>query len=78
MRPLGSSKLSIAVQKLQLPQEKTPKGADISPASATNDFRRLLDAGLLTQHGRGPTTRYQASDSLRAQVTKAINEAVDQ
>lgn len=52
--------------------------ADISPASATNDFRRLLDAGLLTQHGRGPTTRYQASDSLRAQVTKAINEAVDQ
>ena len=42
--------------------------ADISPASATNDFRRLLDAGLITQHGRGRNIRYRANDSLREQV----------
>jgi len=46
--------------------------AGISPASATNDFRRLLDAGLLTQHGRGRSTRYLASDSVREQVALAI------
>jgi Fic family protein len=40
--------------------------ADISPATATADFRRLLDAGLVTQQGRGRTTSYRANDSLRA------------
>lgn len=39
--------------------------ADISGASATNDLRRLLDAGLIRQLGRGRNTRYQASDLLR-------------
>jgi len=48
--------------------------ADVSPASATNDFRRLLDAGLITQQGRGRNIRYRASDSLREQVAQAINQ----
>jgi Fic family protein len=48
--------------------------ADISPASATNDFRRLLDARLIIQHGRGPNTRYHASDELRAQVAAALEQ----
>lgn len=38
--------------------------ADVSPATASNDVRRLLDAGLVTQRGRGRSTRYFASDSL--------------
>jgi hypothetical protein len=36
--------------------------ADVSPPAASNDRRRLLDAGLITQRGRGPTTRYVASE----------------
>ena len=48
--------------------------ADISSASATNDFRRLLDFGLLSQRGRGRNIRYHASDSLRAQVARVIND----
>lgn len=39
--------------------------ADVSLASASNDLRRLLDAGLLTQQGQGRNTRYVASDALR-------------
>jgi Fic/DOC family len=39
--------------------------ADISSASASNDLRRLLDAGLIAQIGRGRSTRYHASDQLR-------------
>jgi Fic family protein len=42
--------------------------ADISLASATNDLRRLLDAGLITQQGRGRNTRYQASQALREEI----------
>lgn len=51
--------------------------AAISSASATNDFRRLLDAGLLTQHGRGPSTRYHASAELRQQITAAVQQRRD-
>jgi Fic family protein len=40
--------------------------ADVSPATASADFRRLLDAGLVEQLGRGRSARYRASDSLRA------------
>jgi Fic family protein len=40
--------------------------ADVSPVTASNDFRRLVDAGLLRRRGRGPSTAYEASDSLRA------------
>ncbi len=40
--------------------------ADISPATATADFRRLLDAGLIEQQGRGRSVRYRASEQLNA------------
>jgi Fic family protein len=40
--------------------------ADISPATASADFRRLTDAGLVEQSGRGRSVRYRASALLRA------------
>jgi Fic family protein len=46
--------------------------AGISLSTASNDFRRLLDAGLVTQTGRGRNIRYYASDDLRAQVAEAV------
>jgi len=48
--------------------------AEVSPATASADFRRLLDAGLVEQRGRGPNTRYEASESLRDGVAGAIND----
>jgi Fic family protein len=42
--------------------------ADVSPPTASNDLRRLLDAGLIAQQGRGPSTRYVASDRLADEV----------
>lgn len=39
--------------------------AGVSPATASADIRRLLDAGLIDQRGRGPGTRYHASATLR-------------
>lgn len=51
--------------------------ADISTASATNDFRRLLDVGLLSQRGRGRNIRYHASDALRRDVATAIDAATN-
>jgi Fic family protein len=45
--------------------------AGISTATASNDFRRLLDGGLVAQVGRGRSTRYVASDELREQVEAA-------
>ena len=48
--------------------------ADISTATASGDFRRLLDAGLVTQRGRGPITRYHASEKLQADVDSAVSE----
>jgi len=45
--------------------------AGVSTATASNDFRRLLDAGLVAQRGRGRSTRYVASDELRRQVDAA-------
>jgi len=47
--------------------------ADVSPATASADFRRLLDAGLVAQRGRGRNISYAASESLRATVGKAKN-----
>jgi Fic family protein len=46
--------------------------ADISLATASNDFRRLLDAGLIVQSGRGRNIRYYASDSLQRDVADVI------
>jgi hypothetical protein len=42
--------------------------AEVSVQTASNDLRRLYDAGLILQRGRGRTTRYLASESLRAQL----------
>lgn len=53
------------------------KEAGISSATASTDFRRLLDAGLNTQIGRGRNIRYHASDDLRAQVSAAISRQDD-
>ncbi len=46
--------------------------ANVSPATASADFRRLLDAGLVTQSGRGRATGYAASETLRDGVREAI------
>lgn len=43
--------------------------AEISSVTASTDLRRLVDAGLLQQHGRGPSTSYRASDKLHQQAT---------
>jgi Fic family protein len=43
--------------------------ADVSPATASGDFRRLLDAGLVVQHGRGRNVAYVASVSLRQRIS---------
>lgn len=40
--------------------------ADVSSATVTADLRRLLDSGLVVQRGRGPSSRYWASEQLRA------------
>jgi len=42
--------------------------AGVSPASASADFRRLLDAGLVTQRGRGRNISYIASEALRDKI----------
>jgi len=47
--------------------------AEVSPATASADFRRLLDAGLVEQKGRGRNIRYQASERAHADVASAIN-----
>ena len=39
--------------------------ADVSAATATTDFRRLIDAGFVDQRGRGPSTSYVATEQLR-------------
>ncbi len=44
--------------------------ADVSAPTASNDLRRLLDAGLLSQRGRGPATRYHASEYLLLDVER--------
>jgi DNA-binding transcriptional ArsR family regulator len=40
------------------------KEAGVSQATASGDFRRLLDAGLVEQRGRGRSTRYHAAGRL--------------
>ena len=42
--------------------------ADISAPTASADFRRLLDAGLVVQEGRGRSTRYRAGETLRTAI----------
>ncbi len=47
------------------------KEAGVSRATASADFRRLLDAGLVDRRGRGKNTGYRASEALRARVSQA-------
>jgi Fic family protein len=47
--------------------------ADVSGPTASSDLRRLLDAGLISQQGRGPATRYVASDQLALDVRRHID-----
>jgi Fic family protein len=42
--------------------------AEVSPASASADLRRMVDTGLLEQRGLGPSSRYRATDVLRGEV----------
>jgi len=45
--------------------------AEVSPATASADFRRLLDAGLVEQRGRGRNISYLASKLLRDAIKRA-------
>jgi Fic family protein len=49
--------------------------ADVSAPTASSDLRRLVDAGLIIQKGRGRATRYAAGDSLRGDVSLHLNPA---
>lgn len=51
--------------------------ADVSPATASADFRRLMDAGLVDQRGKGRSTRYVASDLLRAELSDTPRSTMD-
>lgn len=56
-------------------RSKYAEEADVSPATASADFRRLLDAGLVDQRGRARASSYAATDSLRAAVTPGDHAA---
>lgn len=45
--------------------------AGVSAPTASNDLRRLLDAGLIAQRGRGRATRYVASERLADDVRRS-------
>ncbi len=45
--------------------------ADIAAVTASGDLRRLRDAGLLAQRGRGRSVRYEPSAALRDEVAVA-------
>jgi DNA-binding transcriptional ArsR family regulator len=49
--------------------------ADVSPATASADLRRLADAGLVEQVGRGPETRFMASATLRELTGSSASSA---
>lgn len=49
--------------------------ADVSGPTASSDLRRLVDAGLISQQGRGPATRYVASEQLALDVRRHIDQA---
>ncbi|MGC1165512.1 MAG: Fic family protein [Solirubrobacterales bacterium] len=49
-------------------RRKYGEEADVSPATASADFRRLLDAGFVSQRGRGRNIGYVASQRLRDEL----------
>jgi Fic family protein len=46
--------------------------AEVSAATASADFRRLVDAGLVEQQGRGRSIRYRAGEQLRSDSQAAV------
>ncbi len=44
--------------------------AGVSAPTASSDLRRLVDAGLITQRGRGRATRYTASERLAGDIRR--------
>lgn len=50
--------------------------AEVSPATATADLRRLLDAGAVEQKGRGRNVCYTASEWLRAELRAVVESGV--
>ncbi len=46
--------------------------ADVSPATASGDFRRLVDAGLVARQGRGRNVSYVAAEDLRKGAAAAV------
>ena len=52
--------------------------AEVTPPTASGDFRRLLDAGLARQEGKGRSTRYVASDALRDLISGAGSPEIAQ
>jgi Fic family protein len=58
-------------QSLAGPTDRTTYGteADVSPATASADFRRLVDAGLVVQHGRGRNVSDAAAADLRTRTS---------
>jgi Fic family protein len=46
--------------------------AAVSPATASADFRRLLDAGLVVQRGRGRNINYVAGAELRGAIEAPV------
>lgn len=63
-------------QSLAARTDRTRYGreADVSPVTASHDLRRLVDAGLLQQRGRGPSTSYQARQGLRQELEELSGE----
>lgn len=47
--------------------------ADISAATASADFRRLVDAGFADLRGRGPSTSYIATERLRRELALSLS-----
>jgi DNA-binding transcriptional ArsR family regulator len=47
--------------------------ADVSAATASADFRRLVDAGLVVQRGRGRSITYRANEDLRSEVAAVLD-----
>jgi Fic family protein len=52
--------------------------ADVSPQTASNDLRRLIDAGFVVQRGKGRSTRYLASDTAREDLQRRTAERAAQ
>lgn len=48
--------------------------AGVSAPTASADFRRLLDAGLVEQQGRGRSTSYVAADALRRTISNGSED----